>query len=100
MRDDGTWGDEPEIQAATELYRRPLEIYTAADERSEFQVSRREPAHTSDRPPIRLRYIGGLHYDSVVGPDWQDGLLDMPAGVYETAAVQDALLEKYNNREE
>lgn len=94
IRRDGTWGDEPELQALCELYNRPAEIWAfhpaegaklicrynsnaaevgagagaaasssslaAAGGASQLSGSGRS------RPPIRLSFYGGGHYDSVI----------------------------------
>lgn len=61
-REDGVWGDDVEIQAMSELYNRPIEIYAYAKEplRTFHEVSNDQ--HVK---PIRLSYHGRSHYNSV-----------------------------------
>ena len=39
------------------------------------------------RPPIRLSYYGGGHYDSIVGPGWEANLLREAPGVVEARRI-------------
>jgi len=65
-RQDGVWADDLEIQALSEIYDRPIEIY----------AYRAEPMRTfheerSGSSVIRLSYHGNEHYNSVVSLDQQ-----------------------------
>ena len=60
-RQDGVWGDDIEIQAMSEIYNRPIEIYAYHN----------EPMRTfhedflKGKSPIRLSYHGRKHYNSI-----------------------------------
>ena len=62
MKQDGVWGGQPELQALSEMYRRPIEIYT--DSTSPENLLGGEFNHLPNRPPIRLRYRRS-HYNSI-----------------------------------
>ncbi len=65
IRRNGEVGDHPEIQAMAELYNRPILVYAAdSGAVTEFQcgVDKAE----DDTPPIRLVYVNGNHYNSIV----------------------------------
>lgn len=66
----GTWGDDPEIQAMCELYRRPAEIW-AYDVKLGAKKLRtfHDASAGSGTAPLKLSYYGGGHYDSVVNVD-------------------------------
>lgn len=64
-RSNGVHGNNPEIQAISELYNRPVEVYTA-DSSQPMNIFHAE-YKTSD-PPIRLSYHDGNHYNAVVDP--------------------------------
>ena len=91
MRASGTWGDDPEIQvtrvppcvrvcaracagriiashvqAMCELYDRPAEIFVFDAALGARRLRTFHAARSASRPPIRLSYYGGGHYDSVV----------------------------------
>eukprot|EP00904_Undaria_pinnatifida_P009801 jgi/Undpi1/5951/HiC_scaffold_2.g01225.m1 len=72
-RRNAVWGDDPEVQALSEIYDRPAEIW-AYD--PQLGAKRLRTFHEaagiatggsleSRRPPMRLSYYGGGHYDSV-----------------------------------
>jgi hypothetical protein len=90
----GVWGDDPEIQALCELFDRPAEIWAYDPAAGAGKLRTFHAPRADTRPPIRLSYYGGGHYDSVVGPGWQANLLPAteaaPAGTVETAAVEAA----------
>ena len=55
---DGAWGDDLEIQAMTEIYDRPVEIY-AYDNRPMRTFHEAAPSTEKDAPiPFRLSYHG------------------------------------------
>lgn len=69
-RRDAVWGDDPEIQALCEVYNRPAEIW-AFDPHVGARLLRmfnsaRADAAADTRPPIRVSYYGGGHYDRCV----------------------------------
>ena len=58
---DGVWGDDIELEAMSEIYNRPIEIYAYSSEPMrtfhEINIYKTEP--------IRLSYHGMCHYNSV-----------------------------------
>jgi len=61
-RQDGVWGDDIELQALSEIYNRPIEIYAY---RAEPMRTFHEEASQGGKP-IRLSYHGNEHYNSIV----------------------------------
>lgn len=73
-RKNGVWGDDVEIQAMSEIYNRPMEIYAYSDrpmrtfhEIMQFQNHEQE---SHEMEPFRLSYHGKSHYNSIVKNDW------------------------------
>ena len=63
-RQDGVWGDDIELQAMSEIYDRPIEIYAySADPMRTFHE---EADSHIQRKAIKLSYHGNEHYNSVV----------------------------------
>ena len=104
----GTWGDDPELQAACELYNRAAEIYAydatgaggatmlrvfnstaGADHTSPLRGLRRRDGRERIAP-LRLSYFGGGHYDAIEGPGWRESVLQVEPGVVEAAALHAA----------
>jgi hypothetical protein len=88
MAVSGEWGDDPEIQALSELYDRSVEIWAWDEAAGARKLRVFSSARADARPPIRLSYYGGGHYDSVVGPDWQPNLLRSPPGELEARTIE------------
>lgn len=65
-RTDHCHGNHIEMQALSELYNRPIEVYqcTSLDPINTFHSS-----YQTDNEPIRLSYHRSVHYNSVVNPD-------------------------------
>jgi OTU domain-containing protein 5 len=63
-RVDKCFGNNPEIQAISELYNRPIEIYSATEPLNIFQGD-----YVKDNYPIRMSYHEGNHYNSVIDPN-------------------------------
>lgn len=103
----GCWGDDPEIQALCEIYDRPAEIWAydpvlgarklrtfheAANSSSSAISSDRgvvdsAGATVPGRPPIKLSYYGGGHYDSLFDDAHRRALLRTAPGTVEQAAI-------------
>jgi hypothetical protein len=65
---DGTWGDDPEIQACCELYNRSAEIWAFDGEAGAQRLRTfHEVPSGGGRAllPMRLSFYGGGHYDSI-----------------------------------
>ncbi|KAG2917468.1 hypothetical protein PC115_g10715 [Phytophthora cactorum] len=98
-RRDGVWGDDPELQALCELYDRPAEVF-AYDPQQGFRKLRcfhENSALSRTRPPIRLSYYGGGHYDSLVGTDHQSNLIREDPGQWEQRHI--GYSHRINSRE-
>jgi len=65
-RFDGVHGNHVEIQAISELYNRPVEVYSPENGLKPMNIFHTE-YKTSDQP-LRLSYHDGNHYNSVVDP--------------------------------
>ena len=62
-RKNGVWGDNLEIQALSEIYKRPIEIYIDVDKPiSSFSNKKLK----IKRFPIKISYHGNKHYNSMV----------------------------------
>lgn len=61
---DKCHGNHLEIQAMTELFNRPVEVYQYSLE----PINTFDTTYKTDNPPIRLSYHGNVHYNSIVDP--------------------------------
>ncbi|KAJ8531750.1 hypothetical protein ON010_g14212 [Phytophthora cinnamomi] len=98
-RRDGVWGDDPELQALCELYDRPAEVF-AYDPVQGFRKLRcfhENSTLSRSRPPIRLSYYGGGHYDSLVGPDHEANMIRETPGQWEQRHI--GYSHRINSRE-
>jgi len=62
----GVHGNNPEIQAISELFNRPVEIYEPENGANPINIFQGEYKTSDD--PIRLSYHDGNHYNAVVDP--------------------------------
>lgn len=89
MMRDGEWGDHVEIQALSELYNRPVEIYAYSPVPMRTYQAPSTSSSLSPPPPIRLSYHFQSHYNSVVhDPTHHLHLLNTPPGEVEEAFIQ------------
>ncbi len=65
-RQDGVHGNNPEIQAISELFNRPVEVFTPEMGATPLNIFHAE--YKTDDAPIRLSYHDGNHYNAVVDP--------------------------------
>jgi hypothetical protein len=65
-RQDGVHGNHTEIQAVSELFNRPVEVFTPASAAKPLNIFHAE-YKTADAP-IRLSYHDGNHYNAVIDP--------------------------------
>jgi len=94
MRKDGEWGDHVEIQAISELYNRPVEVY-AYNAEPIHVYSRRDSEASDFRIPIRLSYHFRSHYNSVVDLDrYRSTLLSEAPGTFEDNVIQSIRLDR------
>mmetsp|Transcript_21141 Transcript_21141/g.47934 ORF Transcript_21141/g.47934 Transcript_21141/m.47934 type:complete len:489 (-) Transcript_21141:704-2170(-) len=63
---DGVHGNNPEIQALSELFNRPVEVFVPGNEDSPINIFQSE--YKTDDIPIRLSYHDGNHYNAVIDP--------------------------------
>ncbi|GER36540.1 OTU-like cysteine protease family protein, partial [Striga asiatica] len=63
-RRDKVYGNNIEIQALSEMYNRPIHIYSYSTE----PINIFHGSYNTDTPPIRLSYHHGNHYNSLVDP--------------------------------
>ncbi|KAG8644772.1 hypothetical protein MANES_11G164000v8 [Manihot esculenta] len=63
-RRDKVYGNNVEIQALSEMYNRPIHIYSYSTE----PINIFHGSYSTDTPPIRLSYHHGNHYNSLVDP--------------------------------
>lgn len=65
-RQDGVHGNNPEIQAISELFNRPIEVFSPEKGATPLNIFHAE--YKTDDAPIRLSYHDGNHYNAVVDP--------------------------------
>jgi len=65
-RQDGVHGNNPEIQASSELFNRPIEVFTPENGSSPLNIFHAE--YKNGDVPIRLSYHDGNHYNAVIDP--------------------------------
>ncbi|MCD7467489.1 OVARIAN TUMOR DOMAIN-containing deubiquitinating enzyme 6 [Datura stramonium] len=63
-RRDKVYGNNVEIQALSEMYNRPIHIYSYSTE----PINTFHGSYNTDSPPVRLSYHHGNHYNSLVDP--------------------------------
>lgn len=59
-------GNNPEIQAISELFNRPIEVFSPDNGATPLNIFHAE--YKTDDAPIRLSYHDGNHYNAVVDP--------------------------------
>jgi hypothetical protein len=65
-RQDGVHGNHTEIQAISELFNRPIEVFSPENGATPLNIFHTE--YKTDDPPIRLSYHDGNHYNAVIDP--------------------------------
>ena len=100
-RKNGIWGDNLEIQALSEIYNRPIEIYVNVDKPI------RSFCNDGDKTkyPIKISYHGNKHYNSIVPSlssdnyiKYKNELLNKTPGVYETNFIKNYDVSKKFNQ--
>jgi hypothetical protein len=66
-RNDGVHGNNPEIQAMSELFNRPVEVFTP-DNGADQPLNIFQKDYATQDQAIRLSYHDGNHYNAVVDP--------------------------------
>ena len=59
-------GNNPEIQAISELFNRPIEVFSPENGATPLNIFHAE--YKTDDAPIRLSYHDGNHYNAVIDP--------------------------------
>jgi len=95
-RQDRCYGNNLEIQAISELYNRPVEIYTFQGGRLKPPVNIFHGQYATDNAPIRLSYHHGNHYNSVFNPNNPSvgvglGLPDFEPGLADKMQMRSAI---------
>ena len=92
-RQDGVWGDDLEIQAMSEIFNKPIEIYAYRNEPMRtFHESEFEGGN-----PMRVSYHGKCHYNSIILIDGGKQEAGMEPGWQEDEAISSALERKARN---
>ena len=60
-RMDGVWGDDVELQAVSEIYNRPIEVYVNDDK----PIRTFHEDNDQNILPLRVSYQGSCHYNSI-----------------------------------
>lgn len=87
---NGSWGDDIEIQAMSEIYNRSFNIFVY----SNTPIRTFHEDHGQGRP-IRLAYHGGCHYNSIIEVDKHEKLINSVPGEYENHILQIAQSEEF-----
>jgi len=70
MKTNGVCGDNLEIQAISEIYNKPIEIYAYSNEPLKiYSNDVKNLPNNSNRSPIRLSYHFNGHYNSIINPN-------------------------------
>jgi hypothetical protein len=90
-RKNGIWGDNLEIQALSEIYNRPIEIYVNVDKPIRSFCNDGDKT----RYPIKISYHGNKHYNSIVPSvksdefsSYKKELINTLPGIYETDFIK------------
>ena len=93
-RNKSTYGDHVEIQALSEIYNRPIEVYQySAEPINTFNGNYRN--YTNENPPVRLSYHGNIHYNSIIDPQIPNVGVGLGLAGYQTPAeTENELIKK------
>ena len=116
-RKNGVWGDDIELQALSEIYNRPIEIYsnstkplkTFHENKNEFKREGNEKINNDCNDfvmPIRISYHGKNHYNSIVPNKenlnkwrkFRNCFLKEKNGEYEDKVLEQVKLNKENKK--
>ena len=119
-RKSGVWGDDIELQAISEIYNRPIEIYSGSNKPlktfhenlKEFNLKEEDSEKKTIKiSPIRVSYHGKEHYNSVVPTkfdldiwrNYKDNMISKNPGEYEDEVLylkKQRKLNKINEKKE
>jgi OTU domain-containing protein 5 len=99
-RKDGIWGDDIELEALSEIYNRPIEIYSGSEKPLRcFHEDKKLYSDNTNKgiiiTPIRLSYHGRKHYNSIIPMkddtnkyrDYMDNIIRTKPGEYEKKII-------------
>ena len=99
-RKDGIWGDDIELEALSEIYNRPIEIYSGSEKPLRcFHEDKKLYLNNTNKgiiiTPIRLSYHGRKHYNSIIPMkddtnkyrDYIDNIIRTKPGEYEKKII-------------
>ena len=104
-RKNQTWGDDIELEALSEIYSRPVEIYKGNDkplktfhENKYYSKYDTNSAINFTLYPIRLSYHKGNHYNSIIPLEtdivnykkYRDSIIRTKPGYFESKMIQNA----------
>lgn len=100
-RKDGVHGNNPEIQAISELYNRPVEVYVP-DNGGKAPINIFHAEYKTADAPIRLSYHDGNHYNAIIDPYMPTaglglGLPGLKPGLADKMQMKKALAESDSN---
>ena len=113
----GVWGDDVELQAISEIYNRPIEIYSGSNKPLKTFHENLKEFNLKDEnkdnkniiiSPIRISYHGNEHYNSVVPTkydfviwrSYKDSMITKTPGEYEDEVLKIKKLRKLNKLNE
>ena len=115
----GVWGDDVELQAISEIYNRPIEIYCGSDKPlktfhenvNEFNLKKENDEKDKDKikiSPIRISYHGKEHYNSIIPRknnydvwiSYKNSMINKNPGEYEDQILKMKSEEKKEKKEE
>ena len=92
---DGVWGDDIELEAFSEIYSRPIEIYVSGIK--PIRTFHEENEKDQYIEPIRIAYIGQCHYNSIKLNDRVNiGMMTTKFGEYENLFIDSVFMRKSN----
>jgi OTU domain-containing protein 5 len=111
-RKNGVWGDDIELQAISEIYKRPIEIYSNSIKplktfhENQNSFLRNENENENIFLPIRLSYHGKNHYNSIVPnkenlQQWRKfrkSFIQLNNGEYEDKVLEEVKINKENKK--
>jgi OTU domain-containing protein 5 len=97
-RKSGCWGDDIELEAISEIYNRPIEIYSGSEKplRCFHEDSSNNKNSGIEVTPIRISYHGKKHYNSVVPlkednnnyNNYKNNIIKTKPGIYEDKIIK------------
>ena len=113
----GVWGDDVELQAISELYNRPIEIYSGSNKPlktfheniKEYNLKEKTEQNKEIKiSPIRISYHGKEHYNSVIPTkfdfeiwrSYKDNMINKTPGEYEDEVLILKQKQKLNKANE